>query len=489
MAIPLVHEMKPLPWQREFAREALRPGKWDGVDPAKSIRLLAIAGGRGSGKSVTLCWVACLLAMTRPGITIGLLMDTYPRLRDVHLPILNKMATALGGVRTDNDFRFPSGSIIKMRYLDMAGSPLDGKSPIEGWEVHVLIADECQTVDSDYWTIFCTRARVSAVDANGNTCIPLVITCGVPQSTWWCAATKEQGGKVWRPRTGDNTYLPPGTEARLRAQMTEAMARSYLDGEELIQQGSIFDAYRETPYPDGSLVTYHPNLATCRTILAADLGIRSPHALLMMEDPTKGAWVVTHEWAPDDVSIGDLCRMIRKDACPRREWVPGGKMLPIDKFVVDPAGSQRSDHDGRSGLDIFALPPPEGMGMYPITEKDPSRRDVGEGILRLQLALERRKLLFSQTLIEKGKATPKDQRSIAKTMLGYRWDPKNPARPHKDGFFDHGADALRYGFREVAWNVNPVPNLYTGTVPAKDRGVDKSLSTISDALAQARDQR
>ena len=259
------------------------------------------------------------------------------------------------------------------------------------------------------------------------------------------------------------------------------MARSMLDGEDLQLEGAIFDEYKEALAPAGSLVELPRNIdwSTTRTILAADLGVRCPHALLAYEDLARGAWVVSHEWAPNDADIGDLARMIRRGACPRREWSKGDARVPIDKFVVDPAGLQRSDHDGKTGLDIWALPAPEGIGMMPLIERDVERKSVTEGILRMNLALERRKLLFSRELIEKGKACHKDQRSIAKSMLGYAWDPRNPHKPRKDGFFDHGADCCRYLWREVGWNVNPVPNLYTG----------RSVKVLSEALAQARDSR
>jgi hypothetical protein len=410
-------------------------------------------------------------------------MDVYPSLKDIHLPILGKMATALGAVRTDNDIKFPNGSLIKMRYLEMAGSPLDNKSPIEGHEYHAILVDECQKVDSDYWLIFQTRARLTCKDINGRDCMPVIITSGVPQNTWWCAATLEQDGRVWRPKTGDNNYLPPGTEARLRAQMTDAMARAMLDGEELIQEGAIYSQYKESLYPDGSLIVSKPEWQSSRTMLAADLGVRWPHALLMVEDVARGAWIVTHEWAPDDVSIGELCRMILKDACLRKDWKGSlDTRVPIDRVIVDPAGLQRSDHDGRAGLDIWALPPPEGIGMMPFVERDATRKSVEEGIRRLQLALERQKILFDKDLILNGHAKKKDQRTIGRCLRGYRWDPKNPARPYNDGFHEHGCDALRYGFREVMWNVNPVPNLYTGDSK-------KAMDTISKALSQAKDSR
>ncbi len=81
--MPRISELDPLPWQTEFLRAGLS-GDW----PSDAA---AVRGGLGSGKSLALCALAILICETRPGALVVVGMDTFRRLRDVHLsdsPIL-----------------------------------------------------------------------------------------------------------------------------------------------------------------------------------------------------------------------------------------------------------------------------------------------------------------------------------------------------------------------------------------------------------------
>ena len=79
--MPRISELDPLPWQTEFLRAGLS-GDW----PSDAA---AVRGGLGSGKSLALCALAILICETRPGALVVVGMDTFRRLRDVHLPHLH----------------------------------------------------------------------------------------------------------------------------------------------------------------------------------------------------------------------------------------------------------------------------------------------------------------------------------------------------------------------------------------------------------------
>jgi hypothetical protein len=411
----------------------------------------AWAGGRGSGKSLVACYIAAMTCYLRPGAVVVLGMDTYPSLRDVHLPFLRGMCPGLGGVyaTTDTEWRFANGSVLRMRHLDVPGGPALGRSPLEGGNVHGLIVDEAQNVHQDYWSFVLQRARVEVAGWR-----PFVAWSGLPVNSWWVTRAQSAGWPTWRPRTRDNAVnLPAGFEDEVRASMTPAQAAAMLDGAELAAEGAILREYVAAGEAAGGHWTdWTPTPAACRFILALDPGIRFPHAILAARDDVGDRWVVLREWAPDDATIGDLARAIRREAIPRREWRPGSGMLPIDELVMDPAGRSRGA-DGRSVADLLALPAPEGVGMRPIWETDPARLGVLDGIDRVNIALYRRRLMFAGSMMQAGMTAHPDRRTLARCMVGYRFDPRRPGEPLKDGKSDHGCDALRYLTRRVMWSL------------------------------------
>jgi hypothetical protein len=427
---------------------------------ASDGRPVAWAGGKGSGKSVVACAGAVLVASTRPGAEVALVMDTYKNLRDIHLPILSRMAASAGFTHRPSDAEFigPNGSVIRMRHLDTVGDPRLGGSPIEGMNLHAVFADECQQIDPRYWGTFHERARVTVTDVQGVPCLPRVVTSGLPVSTWWCAETARAGGRVFRPRTRDNTALDASYEANLRATYTERMARAMLDGEEYAPEGQIVEEYRAALEPHGTLTDWTPDPSACRFVLAMDLGLNNPHALLAAEDAERGRWVVIREWYSTGrpITIAEFCRRIGRDCVPRRVWKPGA--LPIDEVVTDPAGAAHSAHTGHSDLDLIALAPPDGLGLRPLVETIPERRSVVGSLNRMRLAIERGRLLIHRSVYEAG-LRDDSGRSLHASLVGYRWDPRGREEPMKDGITDHAVDALRYLSRRVLWHVVEAPAL------------------------------
>ena len=438
--------LDPLPWQAEAMRAILRPVGG----------CYAWAGGKGSGKSVLVGAVACLVAATRPGAEVALVMDSYPSLRDIHLPIISALARSAGGEwrATDTEFRWPSGSVVRLRHLDTSGDPRIGGSPIEGMNLHALIADECQQIDPRYWTVWQERTRVACRDAAGQDCAPLVVASGLPVGTWWLTEALRAGGRTWRPATRANVHNDPGYEARVRASMTERQARAMLDGEEYAPEGQIVEEFIARLEPDGVLTDWQPDYATARTLLAMDLGTNNPHALLLVEDAERARWVVMREWYSTGrrITLGDVCRRINADVTPRRNWSAQSRLIPLDEVVTDPAGAAHAAQTGHSDLDMIAGARPDGIGIRPVIETTPERRGVVASLSRMRLAIERRRLMFARELVETGMRDD-TERSLAKSLIGYRWDPRGREEPMKDDVHDHAVDALRYGARRVLWHI------------------------------------
>ena len=434
-------------WAKEALRAALRPGG----------QALAWAGGKGSSKSATLCALVVAVAATRPGAECLLGMDCAKSLRDIHLPMILPMLRSVGGEWRpgDNEARLPNGSVVRLRHLDIPGDPALGGSPVEGGNYHLVAADECQQVDARYWTVFNERARVVVQDMAGRDCAPFVVTSGLPVGTWWCSATQKAGGRVWRPKTSANAAnLSPDYEARLRASMTAERARAMIDAEELAPEGQIVPEYRGELEPRGSWAEWAPDWSRARTLLALDLGLNNPHALLFAEDAERGRWVVVREWYSTgrQITIGDFCRRLARETVPRRHW--GGERdprIPVDEAVADPAGKAISAQTGASDLDLLAMQQPDGLGLRPLVETIPERRSVVGSLNRMRVAIERGRLMFAADVMRAG-ATAPDERSLHKSLLAYRWDPRGTEQPLKDGVSDHAVDCLRYGWRRFGWH-------------------------------------
>lgn len=467
----------PLPWQAQALREILRPGSVG----------CAWAGGKGSGKSALVSVAACMIAATRPGCEVALVMDSYKSLRDIHLPLMSSIAASCGGEwrATDTEFRWSSGSVVRLRHLDTSGDPRIGGSPIEGMNLHALIADECQQIDGRYFTVWQERTRVTAVDLAGQQCAPVVVASGLPVSTWWCADTLRHGGRVWRPQTRDNTFNDPGYEARVRATMTERQARAMLDGHEWSPEGQIVEEYVARLEPDGVLTDWTPtDRSNTRFVLSMDLGGNNPHAILAAEDVERGRWVVLREWfhvgppvkAGTGITLGAFCRRISADCVPRRMW--GGAKdprFPLDEVIADPAGAATSAQTGHSDLDLIASAPPDGLGLRPHVETIPERRSVVGSLNRMRLAIERRKLMFSRAMVE----TPGGEypaRTLHGSLLGYSWDPRGRDEPMKDGIHDHGVDCLRYLARRVLWHLFDSPGIVTTPQHGQPRKLPAALA-------------
>lgn len=471
-------EFRPLPWQADALHHILH-----GTASAFGWR-----GGVGSGKSLTVCTAFVSLAQLFPGTEWILGMDTHPRLEMVHLPLLRKLKPRATYKAADRVWEFEHGSILRLKHLEFAGDPSAGGSPLEGGNIDGVGIDECQVVDKRYIKVATMRARNSRSrtmrDGRVITFPALVLLSGLPIGDWWTPAVRALGGRTWLPRTADNAkHLDPSYLARLRASLTEREQRALMDGEELAPEGQVLYGYSSKDYPEGNVLRGHPlDYRRMRTMLAGDLGYRSPAFLLFVEIE-RGVWCITREWAPDRTTLPDLCDILARDVCPRRDWAPGDSRVPIDELVVDPAGDAVNDQTGHPDLELLARPQPQGLGLWPMVETDRERRMVAAGVQRLNLSLERRLLLVSGRLIDAGQAAHEDHRTLIRAIQGYAWDPRNPAKPRKDGRHDHHIDAMRYGQRRVLWDAMP-PDPLADRRPAQMEPVRPP-----ETLAAARDAR
>ena len=446
--MPRIGELALLPWQRRFIGGGLS-GSW-------SRDVAAVRGGLGSGKSLALCALAVMLCDTRPGALVVVGMDTFRRLRDVHLPHLHGLlaGSAVVYAASEQAFVWPNGSRLLLAHLDTPQNSGPGSSPIEGLNGHAVLIDECQVLRSDVLDVARSRARVPVRDTEGVERRPLVVTCGIPvEPAWWVDRTRDIGGAAYLPQSSENArHLGEGWLDRMRETLSSRDYAALVENRPLPPVGSVFYAWA----PERCVVDVPVDLGSMRTMLALDFGIRHPCALLLVE-LTRGRWHVLREWAPDDETLPDFLARLGAELVPRRLWTAGSRHLPVDSIVADPAGAARSAQTGIADLDLVALAPPRGLGILPRVERDPERRDIVSGCTRVNLALERGALTVDRTLYDAGLRAPALRRTLARAMTGYRWDERAPGRPSKDGTHDHHADCLRYAVREVLWYLADAP--------------------------------
>jgi len=446
--MPRIDELALLPWQRRFIGGGLS-GSW-------SRDVAAVRGGLGSGKSLALCALAVMLCDTRPGALVVVGMDTFRRLRDVHLPHLHGLlaGSAVVYAASEQAFVWSNGSRLLLAHLDTPQNSGPGSSPIEGLNAHAVLIDECQVLRSDVLDVARSRARVPVRDTEGVERRPLVVTCGIPvEPAWWVDRTRDIGGAAYLPQSAENArHLGEGWLDRMRETLSSRVYAALVENRPLPPVGSVFYAWA----PERCVVDVPVDLGSMRTMLALDFGIRHPCALLLVE-LTRGRWHVLREWAPDDETLPDFLARLGAELVPRRLWTAGSRHLPVDSIVADPAGAARSAQTGVADLDLVALAPPRGLGILPRVERDPERRDIVSGCTRVNLALERGALTVDRTLYDSGLRAPASRRTLARAMTGYRWDERAPGRPSKDGTHDHHADCLRYAVREVLWYLSDAP--------------------------------
>lgn len=444
-----------------LARRELRP--WQS-DCARAILLslcaaciYAIRGGLGSGKSALLCIIADAICMMRPGCTVVLGMDTWERLRKVHLPLMMQLRPKATWNATAKTWTYANGSMLYMVHLKTPAGAVQGTTAVEGLNVHVFIIDECQALMAAILDVARSRARISAVDLMGVEHPPAVIMCGIPvEPAWWVGRAREVGGMVWLPATAENiAALGPGYIDGMRAVLSDRAFQGLVLNEPLPPEGRIFYAFK----PERNVLrdpAWKPDPANRRVAIVADLGINNPCALVAVEDVERGAWVIVADWEPDDMSTIDFARHLAAKGCAPRDH--GSPAWPLDIVTGDRVGDGRDRQTGVKDFAIFAQAPPDGIGRRPVVSQDPVRRSVAAGIERVNLALERGRILIWGKVYDEGITAPPKQRTLARAMTGYRYR-EGTTEPLKDDVNDHAADCLRYLVAAPGtnlWSVSPV---------------------------------
>lgn len=134
-------------------------------------KYIAYGGARGGGKSWALRRKLVLLCLNYPGISVLLIRRTLPELRDNHIrPLLSELSSFCKYSDTKKCFEFPSGSSLRLGYLDNDGDLLR----YQGQEYDIIALDEAtQITEYQFHTLkACLRGANSFPKRMYITCNP-----------------------------------------------------------------------------------------------------------------------------------------------------------------------------------------------------------------------------------------------------------------------------------------------------------------------------
>ena len=423
------------PTQREFI-----------YDPT---RLKAYMGAAGVAKTSTLVCGGLLRALLQPGSKGFIGRHDYNDLMDTTARRAEEMLQALPkGVLVDRDKSppmkwyiqpvIPDGDISEITFMGL-------KDAIGSYEFNWALIDEADECDEKRVLEVNTRLR----HRGGN--YMLALAFNPPPTTHWlytaCTGKDSQGRKakdplfkLYLPKKGENDQnLPPGYHDILRSQLPEDMVMRLVEG----QWGAVFPGqpvYRQFKYDIHSTfgLPYEPYSTLYRFW---DFGYRHPVCLWAQLD-FEGRLLILREHKRENVEVRPFAAEVQ--ALTKR-WFPDQEEDIID--FGDPAARQKKD----TGSTLVHLSQ-EGITLRYRTST------IEEG-LRIG------RQMFEQ-LID-GKPAIQFDRSYCSYIIdafrgGYRMDDKGE-KPFKDGFYDHGADAFRYGLINLfgagkPLNVNSLPD-------------------------------
>lgn len=454
-----------LPWQVEATRWLLDPSAAD---------LLAINGGIGCGKSWWLAFALAMVARTRPGSTSALLSDSWPSLAGNNLqPLLTLAGRHAQWRSADRELVFANGSRIELRHYRLAEGARESANPIEGrnYRGGLVVVDEAQKLPRTVLDHATGRTRGAVASLDGRMWESRVVLNGRPDAGdwWWQRVTEEQGGRVMRPRTGENPHNGAAYLERLRRLYTPAMFRCVTEGEPAPAEGGVFEAWGEQAWPGGNVVEGWLYDESRPVQIGVDFGRRNP-AVIWLQPATIGGEtvdVIFDEWGASEVLTPGMVSAILAPASAR--WggatpygATGGRWR-LDVAYADPAGNARNVQTGATDIGILrrpvgANPDPlgGGLGCQVVTTTQAERVSVAAGLQRLagmvSPAAGPRRLVMTRELWQRGIDAPASQRTLARALMRYTWDhAERKSRGGSEAPETHHIDALRYWCIGARW--------------------------------------
>jgi hypothetical protein len=421
------------------------PTQWLFLLDRTRIRLLC--GGLGSGKTLTgaIAFVEALLA-NPPGTESMMVAPTLGMFERFMRPAFERA--------------LPRGFILahqatKSRYILMGGrivhyGTAERPSSLEGSNLVAFWGDEVRYWRREAWQNLIGRLR----DARAT--LLQGIATSTPAMGWMEEEFNRgrEGRRTIRIGTRENAHhLAPGYVEDLQRSYSARVCKQLLDGEFTIPEGQVYECFD----PRRHLVEWTVNPAL-RTTVWMDFGIRRssvlfaqhlhlPHPRLHGAPLPPGSAIVFDELQPEQMSTDRVIQRI----CERLERHGLGRHH-LTAIFCDPAGSARDIASGEPSVHL--LEAVFGRIVRYQTEHQytwiPNGIEAVEGMLNPSVGEPR--LYIDRHLAEPKERTSTNDpsRGIVPTLKGYQYLPVRDGHalsdtPKKDGYYEHCADALRYG--------------------------------------------
>lgn len=408
-------------------------------------RLKAYKGPAGCAKTSTLCAAGFARALLQPGSKGLVARFDYNDLMDTTALRLEEMLVRLPkGTLVDRDKSppmkwwiqpiDPEGDISQITFMGL-------KETLGSYEFNWAILDEADEMDEKRVHEVNTRLRNRGGD------YAVMLAFNPPDKHHWlytaCTGRDFQDRKVsepylklFEPNPKENQQnLPEDYYDMLAKSLPEDMKQRLIMGE----WGSTFEGqpvYREFKPNIHVRDDVHARYTSDAPLLRFwDFGYRRPACIWAQLD-WEGRLLVMKEILGENMEAVPFAELVKKRTA---EWFPAARKI-ID--YGDPAVTQKKD-TGQTLAELIKV----GVTIHY------KRTGIEEGLRVIRTTLER--------LISGEPAIQFDRRGchilIAALRGGYHLDEKRGHEPVKDGYYDHLADAFRYGCVNVLGSVANIP--------------------------------
>lgn len=427
---------------------------------------IAVNGGVGCGKSVSIAQVAKVVALTRPGAEILISASSLPLLTSV---MKKRCEEAFGGSASWRGgmifphFCFHNGSKVIFRAYQCHVTKDESSNSLEGNDYHLAFFDEVEQLPETVITHALQRTRKYAVDVSGQVHTPKVVFIGRPGIVdFWVREVRRLGDQgrtvqILTPRTWDNPVLWTQGEdgvpksayiENLRARLCEEefhCVTAHIPGSEMPTKGSVYGEFSSAMYPAGNVIEFE--YTGQDVYVSVDFGRAFPAVAFFVREVVDGTSVdiLFDELQPDECLTPTLARLIAE------------KGYNLVEVVCDPAGGAANAQTGIS--DIKVLRDTLGVPVVSTTSRERTRILAGISKVRARLRSAEgvRSLLVSKSVWDRAKRQEIGKRSI-RSLLLYTWKHTERATaPTKGGPGqpDHIADVIRYYVIRYRWGDGP----------------------------------
>jgi len=403
-------EVELLPKQQEFLNTKKRYG--------------AYIGGVGAGKTYVGCLKTILEAMHSPDTLHLIARRTYPELRDstrrTFFELLPPAAMQQFHVAENRCVvKCINGGTSEVLFR-----PLDDVMKLTGINFATAYIDEASEVEEEIWMTVISRLR----DPKGSR--HAWVTSNPPTTNhWiykWFVSHEDEEYKLIQASTFENPHLPDDYVKQLQRDYkhNESWLKRYLMGEfgTLIEGSPVYTNFSADRHIAD--LSYIPGRPVYR---GWDFGFNHP-AIVWCQIDGRGRMVVIKELMGAQSYLKDFVEQVIRES---NEHFPKAKYLDY----CDPAGQHRNDATTATSIDIL-----RAKNIHPLFKY--GRVMSGVEIINRQLAL----MIDDQPAILINKSCP----TLRDAMNGGYHYAKNKEgeltkeEPHKDGYYEHLVDALRY---------------------------------------------